>query len=260
MPMGASTIFGERNKGDYGWRKDFRDRVVATGSDVNMIGSARMGDMLDNDCEGHMGFTIERIHEEAKLVVPAMQPNLVVLLAGANNIYQLVDVEHADQHLEDLIRYILEVSPQATVILSTLLLSLLPPCVPLNDDVNKRYRQLYRKLEAENKPVVLAELHPDSGLPDRPEAGDIGGDGAHPTDEGYAKMAKIYSEAVMEADRRGFLREPVDNGIPADGNSEGEPRIGVPPRPERRRDLETESFLFNSIQKRGWCEPPEPAD
>ncbi|KAH9909617.1 SGNH hydrolase-type esterase domain-containing protein [Xylariomycetidae sp. FL2044] len=191
MPMGASTIFGEKNNGDTGWRRDFRDQVVAVGPKVNMVGSARMGDMLDNDCEGHMGNTIESIHEWARAIVPPTQPNLVVLLAGANNIYQLADVDHAHEHLENLIRWILEVSPRATVIMSTLLLSGLPDCVPYYKTVNQRYRELYRRLEEERVPVVLAEVHPESGLPGRPEARDIGPDGAHPTDEGYAKMNRL---------------------------------------------------------------------
>lgn len=250
MPMGASTIIGEQNEGDYGFRKSFRDQLVAAGAQVNLVGSRRMGDMADNDFEAHGGYTIKSIHDAAKEVVPTMQPNVVLVAAGANNVYQLADLEHADEHLENLINYLIEASPRVTIVMATLLLSLLPDCVPLNDHLNKKYRELYQKLEGQNKPVVLAELHPSTGLPGRPEAPDIGADGAHPTDEGYVKMGNVLAEAIKEADRKGFLQRPVENGIPADGDAEGEPRIGLPQTSRRRH--------APRIQKRaGWCQPSE---
>ncbi len=147
--------------------------------------------------------------------MPQQQPNIFVINIGTNNALQHRDVGVAGADLEAFIDYLLATSPRSTVIFSTLLTNTVPNLEPVILDINQQYRALLPKYE--NNTVVMAELHPSTGLPGRPEAQDIGPDGSHPTDHGYEIMGHILADAVKEADQRGYLRWPVD-GMPYDGD------------------------------------------
>ncbi|KAI2784189.1 carbohydrate esterase family 3 protein [Daldinia loculata] len=216
MSLGASLVRGEFSTGDVGFRKTMRDELVDLGVPVNMVGSQRFGDMLDNDLEAYGGNRVSQIHEHATRIVPQLQPNLFLIQVGTNNVLQNRDVDKAGAHMEDFINYLLKASTRATVIFSTCLTNTVPDCEPKILDVNKQYRDVIKKFGS--KPVLLAEMHPSEGFPDRPQAADIGPDGTHPTDYGYDLMGRIFTESIQEADRKGYLRWPVENGLEKDGD------------------------------------------
>ncbi|KAK8016556.1 hypothetical protein PG993_014745 [Apiospora rasikravindrae] len=68
---------------------------------------------------------------------------------------------------------------------------------------------------------VSRDLAREGGEPghvvDLPE---MGPDNMHPTTEGYFVMGDIFKEAILEADKKGWLQRAVPNGIPEDGNAE----------------------------------------
>ncbi|KAL7623652.1 hypothetical protein AAE478_005204 [Parahypoxylon ruwenzoriense] len=215
MSLGASLVRGEFSTGDIGFRKTMRDELVGFGIPVNMVGSQRFGDMLDNDLEAYGGNRVSQIHEHATHIVPQLQPNLFLIQVGTNNVLQDRDVDKAGEHMEAFIDYLLGASPRSTVVFSTCLTNTVPDCEPKILDVNQQYRELVKKYDS--KPVLLAEMHPSEGFPDRPQVGDIGPDGTHPTDHGYDLMGHIFTESVRVADSKGYLRWPVDNGLQYDG-------------------------------------------
>ncbi|KAI0853820.1 carbohydrate esterase family 3 protein [Daldinia vernicosa] len=217
MSLGASLVRGEFSTGDVGFRKTMRDELVNLGVPVNMVGSQRFGEMLDNDLEAYGGNRISQIHEHATHIVPQLQPNLFLIHVGSNNVLQNRDVDEAGAHMEDFINYLLNASTRATVIFSTCLTNTVPDCEPKILDVNEQYRNIIKKFDS--KPVLLAEMHPSEGFPDRPQAIDIGPDGTHPTDYGYDLMGHIFTESIQEADRKGYLRWPVENGLEKDGDA-----------------------------------------
>lgn len=214
MCLGASIIKGEFSSDDNGFRDTFRADLARRGAPINMVGTQRFGLMADNDLEAYGGNRVQQTHDHARAIVPRQQPNLFVINAGTNNVLQRRDVDVAGAHMEALIDYLLGASPRATVVLSTLLTNTVPDREPLILDVNQQFRDLFRKYE--DSPVVLAELHPATGLPGRPQVEDIGPDGSHPTDRGYEIMAHLMVEAVLDADARGYLRWPED-GLAYDG-------------------------------------------
>ncbi|KAI1098960.1 carbohydrate esterase family 3 protein [Jackrogersella minutella] len=217
MSLGASLVRGEFSTGDVGFRKTMRDELVGLGVPVNMVGSQRFGNMLDNDLEAYGGNRISQIHDHATQIVPQLQPNVFLIQVGTNNVLQDRDVNKTGADMEDFVNYLLEASPRSTVVFSTCLTNTVPDCEPKILDVNQQFRELIKKYES--KPVLLAEMHPSGGFPDRPQAADIGPDGTHPTDYGYELMGHIFTKGIQEADRKGYLQWPVENGLKKDGDA-----------------------------------------
>ncbi|KAI1372929.1 carbohydrate esterase family 3 protein [Hypoxylon crocopeplum] len=222
MALGASIVKGETSPGYLGFRKPMRDELVGLGFTVNMVGSVRLGDFVDNDVEAYGGKKITEMQQYAKKAVPQTLPNVFVINLGTNNLLQNIDIDKVGQQMEVLIDYLLTASKQSTVILSTMLTnkvgdgSLEPEVL----DMNQQYRDIMKSFEASGKSVVLAEMHPSEGVPGVPTADEIGPDGSHPTVAGYEKMGHIFVQAIQKAVDQGLLHEPVDNGTPADGEAE----------------------------------------
>ncbi|KAI1389228.1 carbohydrate esterase family 3 protein [Hypoxylon trugodes] len=217
MALGASLVRGEFSIGNIGFRKTMRDQLVDLGVPVNMVGSQRFGDMLDNDLEAYGGNRVSQIYEHATHIVPQLQPNIFLIQVGTNNVLQNRDVDKTGTDMKNFINYLLKTSPRSTVIFSTCLTNTVPDCEPKILDVNQQYRDLIKNYTG--KPVLLAEMHPSEGFPDRPQPSDIGPDGTHPSDYGYELMGHIFTKGIQEADRKGFLRWPVENGLEKDGDA-----------------------------------------
>ncbi|KAI1740408.1 SGNH hydrolase-type esterase domain-containing protein [Xylaria scruposa] len=194
MCLGASIVKGETSPDSNGFRRTLRAELDGLGAPINMVGSQRYGTMPDNDFEAYGGNRVSQIHEHATHIVPKELPNVFVINVGTNNVLQRRDVDLAGKHMEAFIDYLLSASPQSTVVLSTLL--------------TNRFREVFKKYD--EKPVVLAELHPSEGLPDRPQLEDIGPDGSHPLEQGYQIMGHLFAEAIKEANEKGYLRWPED--------------------------------------------------
>lgn len=121
--------------------------------------------------------------------------------------------------MRELVDVLFEESPQATVIMSTIITSPWDGVERCVKSANAQIRQVATDLIREGKPVTLAEMHFDQGLPNRVEREDIGPDDMHPTDIGYFKMGDIFMEKIVEVDKNGWLQPPVENGIPDDGEA-----------------------------------------
>ncbi|XXH03741.1 hypothetical protein Hte_010147 [Hypoxylon texense] len=220
MALGASIVKGETSPGYLGFRKPMRDELVGLGFAVNMVGSVRLGDFTDNDVEAYGGKKIKEMQEYAEKIVPQTLPNVFVINLGTNNLLQNKDVDKVGIQMESMIDYLLKASNQSTVVLSTMLTNKVGDLEATVLDMNQQYRDIMKKYEADGKPVVLAEMHPSEGGTDVPTVDDIGPDGSHPTVHGYEMMGSIFVRAIQSASGKGFLHEPVDNGIPPDGDAE----------------------------------------
>ncbi|KAI6089919.1 carbohydrate esterase family 3 protein [Hypoxylon rubiginosum] len=220
MALGASIVKGETSPGYLGFRKPMRDELVGLGFPVNMVGSVRLGDFTDNDVEAYGGKKIKEMQEYAAKIVPQTLPNVFVINLGTNNLLQNKDVDKVGEQMETMINYLLTASNQSTVVLSTMLTNKVGDLEATVLDMNQQYRDIMKNFEAAGKPVVLAEMHPSEGGTDVPTVDDIGPDGSHPTVKGYEMMASIFVKAIQSAGGKGFLHQPVDNGIPADGDAE----------------------------------------
>ncbi|OTB09281.1 carbohydrate esterase family 3 protein, partial [Hypoxylon sp. CI-4A] len=207
MALGASIVKGETSPGYLGFRKPMRDELVNQGFTVNMVGSVRLGDFVDNDVEAYGGKKITEMHDYAKKIVPKTLPNVVVINLGTNNLLQNKDIDKVGQQMEDMINYLLTASNQSTVVLSTMLTNTVGggSLEPKVLDMNQQYRDIMKNFEANGKQVVLAEMHPSEGASGVPTTDDIGPDGSHPTVHGYEIMAGIFVQAIQDAKGKGFL-------------------------------------------------------
>lgn len=226
MFMGASITRGDMSTGNLGFRKPLRDKLVSAGNAVNLVGSQQLGNFKDNDLEAYPGNRIDQVHEHATHIIPETKPNLFILHVGTNDCLQKWDTGNLAARMGEFVDYLLATSPRATVIMSTLITNTVPDTEPCILDVDSQIRGVASAFKGEGKPIVLAEMHYSQGLPGRPQPSDISPDGTHPFDPGYAMMAEIFWAAILEAENKGILKSPEDNGISEDGDAEKDHRQG----------------------------------
>ncbi|KAL7625053.1 hypothetical protein AAE478_004267 [Parahypoxylon ruwenzoriense] len=237
MFLGASVTRGEVSTGDRGYRKYLRDKLTSLGNPVNCVGFNRFGDFADNDVEGYGANRIRQLRDHAAQAVPYLQPNLVLIQVGTSDCFQKDDPVNILSRMRDLVEYLLEASPRATVIMSTILTTPNLEFEPCMRSANAQIRQVAIDLIREKKPVAMAEMHYDQGLPRRPRPEDIGNDRIHPTDEGYFMMGDAFMEKIREVEQKGFLKYPVKNGIAEDGEAGREVEDQLKEKAEREHPL-----------------------
>ncbi|KAK8025258.1 hypothetical protein PG990_003081 [Apiospora arundinis] len=207
MPLGASITYGkpgdEESEGR-GYRKFLRDKLRSRGWKVNMVGSQKYGNMADNDVEGWPGYTIDQVKEKAEFAVPIYKPNLILINAGTNDALQNRDLQDAGLRMEQLVLSCFADSPDAVVILSTLLPNLnTPDAVSV---INRQYRDLVGKMVMEGYKIHLADM--DDGFIGtdliRPAP-----DGTHPNIVGQSRMAAVWHLAIEQVEEKeGWLKPP----------------------------------------------------
>ncbi|KAK3943430.1 hypothetical protein QBC46DRAFT_377787 [Diplogelasinospora grovesii] len=52
-------------------------------------------------------------------------------------------------------------------------------------------------------------------------------DTRHPNDVGYQKMAVVWNQGISEALSKGYITNPAENGIPADGEVQKQSQLGA---------------------------------
>ncbi|KAI1756197.1 carbohydrate esterase family 3 protein [Xylaria castorea] len=220
MFVGASITLGDPGQSAY--RMRLREWLVSLGNAVNCVGTNRFGQFKDNDVQAFPATPIQILHEKALAAVPEMQPNLIIVNAGSSDCFQEEQwgSAHGYDYTRDLVDFLFEASPRATVILSTLVTSTSPQFERCIKSINAQIRQVAIDVKREGKHLVLSEQHYDQGLPGRVTAEFIKSDKMHPTFEGWEMMAEIYKQDILEVDAHGWIMAPVKNGIMGDGDAE----------------------------------------
>ncbi|KAG7113316.1 Multidomain esterase like protein [Verticillium longisporum] len=217
MPVGASIVRGDpAEPGDTdknGFRKAVRDKLRWDGWKVNMVGSLSGGTMADNNVEAIPGERIDQIHTRLRTTAPVWQPNLYLINAGTNDASQDM-VAGAGERMKAMIDTIFSITPDATVILSTLLhhRDFQPRVVQIND----QYRRLVKSyqggdLEKPTAKVFLAEMQDD--FLKFPE--DFH-DPLHPNRGGFRKMAAVWVWAIDQVNGLNWLNAPKAAGFTDD--------------------------------------------
>ncbi|KAK6844716.1 hypothetical protein PG995_014826 [Apiospora arundinis] len=231
MPLGASITYGkpgdEESEGR-GYRKFLRDKLRSRGWKVNMVGSQKYGNMADNDVEGWPGYTIDQVKEKAEFAVPIYKPNLILINAGTNDALQNRDLQDAGLRMEQLVLSCFADSPDAVVILSTLLPNLnTPDAVSV---INRQYRDLVGKMVMEGYKIHLADM--DDGFIGtdliRPAP-----DGTHPNIVGQSRMAAVWHLAIEQVEEKeGWLKPPSNDVSFQDDaqNNNNQCEKNLPPR------------------------------
>lgn len=142
MFVGASMTLGEPR--DSGYRQQVRDWLVGLGNAVNCVGANRFGDMKDNDVQAWGAQPIKPTLDRARDVVPALQPNLFLVNAGSSDCFQEANwgSAHAYDYTWDLTQFLLDASPRAAVVLSTVITNPRPWNERCVKSVNAQIRQV----------------------------------------------------------------------------------------------------------------------
>lgn len=229
MPLGASITYGWLSTDGNGYREHLLTRLLdeglssTTATAVSYVGSRHHGIMTQNEVEGWPGLRIDQILPKARTSVPRYLPNVILLNAGTNDCVQDFDVDsttrasHAEPQLTSdasdnvgsrlraVVGGLLGWSPNVTVVVSTLVNNMNAATQARVDDANGQFRDVTRDMQAAGMRVVLADMSAAAGGPNRTTMTDV----THPNDDGYALMANRWYAALVEANEKGFIVQPV---------------------------------------------------
>ncbi|KAF7367969.1 Lipolytic enzyme [Mycena sanguinolenta] len=198
LPLGDSITYGLESTDGNGYRNALHN-LLQPGNTVDFIGSLKAGTMVDNDNEGHSGYTIAQIQSVStnSLALPA-RPNVVLLMAGTNDVFG-GSISTAPSRLSTLIDSIFSACPDTALIVATL--TPLPSGQAAVDTYNAAVTQLVAQRQAAGQHIVLASM---SAI----LASDLA-DGVHPNNAGYVKMANAWYPAIQQAAAKGWIGTPV---------------------------------------------------
>ncbi|KUJ13005.1 GDSL-like Lipase/Acylhydrolase, partial [Mollisia scopiformis] len=203
MALGASVTFGTGSTTGDSYRKDLQDLLVANGNTVEYVGSRKNGNFSNNAVEAVPGFVISQVAALANVSVPKYKPNLVLVDAGTNNCNKGGTVPDAGTNVTILINNIFRQSPNATVILTTILVNSVAEQDACRVTVNTQYTALADAMQAAGMKMVLVDMRGPGG----PLVTDLA-DGRHPNDAGYVKMSNIWFGGIQQVISKGFLTTP----------------------------------------------------
>jgi len=194
LPLGDSITFGIGYAG--GYRVELFKRATLANQKLTFVGSVQNGpSMVESKAfprrnEGHSGWTIEQI---AGLVpMPALQDgaDIVLLMAGTNDVNLRRDLANAPKRLGSLIDALAKADDHMLIVVAQL--------TPLSSNsaaieaYNRALPALVQERAAQGKHVLLVDMN--SGFP-----ANALGDGVHPNQKGYEWMAGVWYEAIKGA-------------------------------------------------------------
>ncbi|KAL8691435.1 MAG: hypothetical protein Q9218_003337 [Villophora microphyllina] len=228
LPLGDSITWGQGSSDGNGYRLALATMVRADGNNITYIGQVESGNMTNNQNEGHRGFRIDPIGDAGKPDFPE-RPNVVLLMAGTNDIIVGADVPNAPERLGTVIGDAVAACPDAAVLVGTLLPLVHPkdnPQLTSNDTeaFNTGLQDVVKEYEHEGRQVAVVNMT-------RVTDNYINAtDGTHPTDEGYALIAAAWHDGLVAASEKGWIQKPLlePSGSQPNGTSEqnGKPPVG----------------------------------
>ncbi|RGP78871.1 hypothetical protein FLONG3_3070 [Fusarium longipes] len=199
LPLGDSITKGSGSPSLVGYRLPFRQKILAQGVKVNMVGTLKNGNMVDGHHEGHSGKLLADINGYWQIPMKA-RPNVVLIHAGTNNMNRGVDLDIAVDIMADIVDGIFKVASDVTILVAPVIWANDAKMQARTDKFNPQLRSLVAARQKAGKKILevpidikKADLH----------------DLIHPNDAGYEKMANAWVKAILEADKKGWLKMPV---------------------------------------------------
>ena len=179
--------------------------------------------MSNNANEGTFGMTVLDIYSEAGQDFP-QHPNIVLLMAGINNIIQGRNASIAYELVSNITDKLVANLPNAVIFVANLI-----PVSRMDWDVQRQTfnRNLDPLLAAKRdagKKVMGVDMDAVNG------ATDLSSDGLHPNDGGYLKISKAWLNALQQANALGWIHNrttlesaghshPSSNSVKSSGSS-----------------------------------------
>lgn len=189
MPLGDSITEGGDTMG--GYRLDLWKKTVQTDGDkIDFVGSVSSGpdDLGDKDNEGHIGWNINELDAQIAGWMSTYKPNIVLLHIGTNDLDQGASATEMQTNLKKLITDIFAADPNTHVIVSTLIVTSIGEKATWTS-YNAAIPGIVAEFKAQGKNISSVDMSNTLTLSDLE-------DGAHPTWEGYSKMATVWYPAV----------------------------------------------------------------
>jgi len=150
---------------------------LLSGTPVQYIGSQRSGNMTNNFNEGHPGGIIGQIADFANQSLP-QRPNLILLMAGTNDMIKDIDPVNPSQRLDNLLDECLAACPDAVLITAQLTPSTNATATAFMDVFNPIITGLAASRVSAGKKVMTVDMRSYVNTTELK-------DGLHPTDCGY---------------------------------------------------------------------------
>ncbi|KAE9379471.1 carbohydrate esterase family 3 protein, partial [Stipitochalara longipes BDJ] len=199
LPLGDSITWGFLSTDGNGYRQDLLNML--SGIPVQYIGSQRSGNMTDNFNEGHPGAIISQIAGFANQSLP-QRPNLILLMAGTNDMIKDVDPTNAPQRLGNLLDECLAACPDVVLITAQLTPTTNATATAFMDVFNPTIPGLVASRVKAGKKVLTVDMRDYVNTTELK-------DGVHPTDFGYNQMAIGWHDAIQQAVSMGWITPPV---------------------------------------------------
>ena len=191
MPLGDSITEGTGYAG--GYRVELFAKAVADKKNITFVGSLSNGPntissgvTFPKSHEGHFGWTISQV--DGRIPDPALNaaPHIVLLHLGTNDINQNM-LSGAPERLGSLVDQIIAKLPSALIVVAKIIPE--PSQASGITTLNNAIPQLVQTRASAGKHVILVDQF--SGF----LASELG-DGVHPNQAGYARMAGVWYTAV----------------------------------------------------------------
>lgn len=157
--------------------------------------------MKNNHHEGHNGAYITNIGDYAKRSLPD-RPNVVLVMAGTNDVNGGKDVATIPDRLGALIDQIIKACPDAAIIVAQLTPIKNKKSGDRAKDLNKKIPDIVAARAKKGKHVLVVDMNSKVTVNDLI-------DGLHPTNHGYNLMSEVWLKGIKEAGSKGWLKKPV---------------------------------------------------
>ncbi|MFJ6720979.1 MULTISPECIES: FG-GAP-like repeat-containing protein [unclassified Streptomyces] len=221
MPLGDSITEGVGSPGNnLGYRPPLWNLMSGQSRYLpDFVGGRSLGNFADPDNEGHSGWRIDQVQPLIDQWQSTANPDVILLHLGINDLRQTIppsqdfvtDPVTAANRLSTLLDGIMARKPGVTVIFQGLLTETVE-----QEQRAATFNSIIRGQEASRQ---AAGQHFRYAEPPKMDAAtDLNPDRLHPTDAGYAKMARVYSDALERAVTDGWTQHAP---APRAGNEVG---------------------------------------
>ena len=171
-------------------------------NDLDYVGRVKSGTMVDNDNEGYRGYPIVSIADAVTSKYPEL-PNIVLLMAGTNDVIQKHNLSTSSSALDRLTSKVINAYPDAVVLVAEITPLLDPKREARRLEYNSAIPGVIQKYADGGRHVAVVDM--GRVTPDCINATD----GIHPVDEGYRLIAYSWYEAILAAEEKGWLGGPT---------------------------------------------------
>ncbi|MFC5653984.1 SGNH/GDSL hydrolase family protein [Streptomyces nogalater] len=194
MPLGDSITAGLNSTGGAGYRDELLGHLHRLGHDARFVGPCvnPFQPQGDPGYAAVCGITVEALTALLPRWIPAARPDWMLVHIGTNNMYG-PDHTAAPGFLRTFVATLLRLAPSAGVLLASIIPSRLPEWQAHIDDYNRQVRAIAEESGHRGK-VFFVDMAP--ALHASPQGGDDLSDLVHPGDQGYAKMAAVWRDAL----------------------------------------------------------------